>query len=190
MSSNKLASLTYGVLADTYTLCVKTQNYHWNVVGPHFFSLHKLFEEQYEEMFAAVDILAEHIRTLGQPVDGTFQGFLSATKISEGSESEAMGMVADLSACHEKLVGRIQAALKVAGDSESTIDLLVNRLRFHQTAMWKLKSTLGDQSGIALAQSQPEAKQEKPAKPLASEKAPKVKKTKTVPKQKRRIALG
>ena len=85
------------VLADSYILYLKTQNYHWNVTGHHFKSLHLMFEEQYKDLFLAVDLIAERIRALGEKAPGTFKSYSKVTNIKEGDENlDADSMVKDL----------------------------------------------------------------------------------------------
>lgn len=148
MSNAKVAEALSGVLADTYVLQTKTQNYHWNVVGPQFHSLHIMFEGQYNELFAGVDEIAERIRQIGQPAPGTMAAFLSLTKLSETSATSAPGMVADLVACHAKVMARLNACLKLASQAgdDSTQDLMIRRLNAHDKAEWMLRATLGDES--------------------------------------------
>lgn len=147
MSAKKVADALAGVLADTYVLFTKTQNYHWNVVGPNFTALHLLFEGQYNELFAAIDEIAERIRQIGYPAPGTLAELLRLSVITEDSATSAAGMVADLAACNEKVASRAQACLELAdqdGD-DFTVDLMVRRIGAHGKAKWMLRSTLGDE---------------------------------------------
>ena len=124
------------VLADTYALQIKTQNYHWNVEGPHFHSLHLLFE--------AVDEVAERIRALGDYAPGSFEAFSKLTKVSPPKDGlEGIAMVKDLAKSHELLSDQAKAALAVgekAGD-DSTVDLLTQRISYHDKTAWMLRAT-------------------------------------------------
>lgn len=133
------------VLADTYLLYLKTHGYHWNVRGPSFTQLHGLFEEQYREMWAAVDEIAERIRTLGQDAPSSYAGFTRLASIEEADGvPEARQMVADLVKGHEAVVKTIRKMLpkaQEAGD-EASVDLLVGRLGAHEKTAWMLRSHL------------------------------------------------
>ncbi|MBS1713940.1 MAG: DNA starvation/stationary phase protection protein [Armatimonadetes bacterium] len=155
MGTKKVADALSDVLADSYVLFAKTQNYHWNVVGPDFPGLHALFQTQYEELFLAVDEVAERIRQLGFKTPGTLGGFLKATVLSEGEATNAPGMVADLAACHEKLAARAQTAIKVADEAgdEGSLDLMVARRKAHDKTAWMLRATLGEEAGTASGRS-------------------------------------
>jgi starvation-inducible DNA-binding protein len=133
------------LLADTYTLYLTTHNFHWNVEGPMFNTLHLMFMEQYTELWNALDAIAERIRSLGYPAPGTYAEFGKLTSIGqpEGVPA-AMDMVATLVKGHE---GVARTARKVfpsadqAGD-ESTADLLTQRLQVHEKTAWMLRSLL------------------------------------------------
>jgi starvation-inducible DNA-binding protein len=133
------------VLADTYFLYLKTQNYHWNVTGNLFHSLHELFEEQYTEMASSIDVIAERIRALGFRAPGSFEEFSELTVIDENrSRIDAHEMVRQLAADNEQAVLTAQEALKPAnkvGD-EASIDILTERLRAHSKAAWMLRSLI------------------------------------------------
>jgi len=132
------------VLADTYALQIKTQNYHWNVEGPQFRSLHLMFEDQYKELFAAVDDVAERIRALGEYAPGSFKAFSELTKVSPPKDGlDGQAMVKDLVKSHELLSEQAKAALAVgekAGD-DSTVDLLTDRITYHDKTAWMLRAT-------------------------------------------------
>ena len=139
--SDGLASL----LADTYTLYLKTHNFHWNVTGPMFYTLHNMFEEEYRELWPAVDDIAERIRALGHPAPGTYAAFskLSSIKEVEGVP-EAEEMIRELLAGHEtaaKTARSIVPSVEAAND-EATIDLLDERIRTHEKTAWMLRSML------------------------------------------------
>lgn len=136
------------VLADTYTLYLKTHNYHWNVTGPMFPVLHQLFEEQYRDMWGAVDLLAERIRALGAWAPGTYEQLAKMTRVTEDPEGErpdADTMVRNLSGGHQVLIKSIREVLPVAqkADDETTLDILIERLRWHEKTAWMVRSLLG-----------------------------------------------
>lgn len=133
----------YRVLADTYALYLKTQNFHWNVKGPEFYSLHLLFEKQYEELADAVDEIAERIRALGFYVDACFSAFKEATSIKD--EMKVLNMREMLTCLIEDHEAMIRNARRVAeiGDKEkdfATVDMLGRRLGAHEKMVWFLRS--------------------------------------------------
>lgn len=133
------------VLADTYTLYLKTHNFHWNVTGPKFNDFHAMFMGQYTEMWAAVDLIAERIRSLGAFAPGSYSEFarLSSVKEADGVPA-AMDMIRELVEGHETLIRTARAALKpadAAGD-EVTLDMLTQRLQVHEKTAWMLRSLL------------------------------------------------
>ena len=134
------------VLADTYTLYLVTHNFHWNVTGPMFQTLHALFQVQYNELWLAVDDVAERIRTLGYPAPGTYGAFarLTSVKEPEGVPS-ADEMVRALVQGHETVVRTIREVLPSAQDArdESTTSLLTDRLLAHEKTAWMLRSLIG-----------------------------------------------
>lgn len=139
--TNQLGSL----LADTYTLLLKTHNYHWNVTGPLFRSLHLMFEEEYTEMWAAVESVAERIRSLGEPAPGTYAEFskMSSVKEREGVPA-ASEMVQDLVVGHETVV-RTPRALATTAESArdlATADLATQRIDVHEKTAWMLRSMI------------------------------------------------
>ncbi|WP_348646749.1 DNA starvation/stationary phase protection protein [Aliiroseovarius sp. F47248L] len=126
------------VLNDTYALIIKTHTYHWNVTGPLFFAVHSLTEEQYDEMFAAADVIAERIRALGQ---------LASVKVSDTDKSandalSAVQMINDLLADHETLTERARALVEIAEaeNDPATADLATERAAFHEKTAWMLRS--------------------------------------------------
>jgi len=130
-------------LADSYLLMLKTQNYHWNVKGTLFKSLHDLTEEHYNELFAAIDELAERIRALGFDSPGSLSAFSALSAIEEARESITdMEMAADLVQSHEHLIQNLRKALKTAeGEKdEVTVDMMVERLTVHEKSAWMLRS--------------------------------------------------
>lgn len=133
------------VLADSYILYLKTHNYHWNVTGELFHSLHEQFEEQYTELADAIDKIAERIRALGRRAPGTFKEFNELTSIQEDQEEpEALEMVRRLALGNEKLLRTARKALEPAkrAEDEATIDLLTQRLHVHSKTAWMLRSHL------------------------------------------------
>jgi starvation-inducible DNA-binding protein len=141
----KIAAGLTRLLADTYTLYLKTHSYHWNVTGPRFRDLHLLFEEQYTELAMAVDAIAERIRTLGYPAPGTFREFLDLTTIEEVPGAPAAeDMLRDLVTAQEIVVRTCRETLPAAqqaGD-ESTVGLVADRMAIHEKAAWMLRSLL------------------------------------------------
>lgn len=133
-------------LADSYTLYLKTHNYHWNVTGPHFASLHVMFEEQYNELALAVDEIAERIRALGIKAPGSYKEFSKLTKINEADSKEitAKEMVQDLVKGHEAVVKTAREVFPLAEDAndQPTVDLLTRRMDLHEKTAWMLRSFL------------------------------------------------
>lgn len=142
---DRVVELLKHILADTYLLYVKTQNFHWNVTGPLFPQLHSLFESQYEALGDAVDTLAERIRALGVHAPGSFSSFLAYASLEEATETpNAEGMLAQLLDDHESLIRAMRTGFDIldeAGD-EVTIDLFVQRMTFHEKAAWMLRASL------------------------------------------------
>lgn len=134
------------VLADTYILYVKTQGFHWNVVGPLFYSLHKLSEEQYRELAEAIDEIAERVRALGYPVPTGLRQFASHGSIKE-EEGIPTGeeMIAQLINNHEAISRSLRETITFADDAndQATVDLLTQRLQSHEKALWMLRSIIG-----------------------------------------------
>lgn len=132
------------LLANSYALALKTQNYHWNVVGENFKPLHELFGAQYEEISDAIDEIAERIRALGSKVDGTFENFSKLSKIKSGDKAlNKKDMIVDLVSGHEIIVEALKSAIKVAQDEgdEATADMFIGRIQVHEKAMWMLISS-------------------------------------------------
>jgi starvation-inducible DNA-binding protein len=133
------------VLADTYSLYLKTHNFHWNVEGPMFNTLHLMFMDQYTELWTALDAIAERIRSLGYPAPGTNSQFAKLTSIPETEGvPDALDMVRLLVAGHEAVTRTARKAFKPveAGGDESTADLLTQRLQVHEKTAWMLRSLL------------------------------------------------
>jgi starvation-inducible DNA-binding protein len=133
------------LLADTYTLYLKTHNFHWNVVGPKFHDLHLMFEAQYTELSTAVDDVAERIRTLGFPAPATYSQFaqLSSIKETEGVPS-ADEMLRILTSDNETLIRTARRILPLAQEAndESTASLISDRMVIHEKTAWMLRSLL------------------------------------------------
>ncbi|MGP1397365.1 MAG: Dps family protein [Inquilinaceae bacterium] len=141
----KIAEGLSNLLADTYTLYLKTHNFHWNVTGPQFNTLHVMFEEQYTELAAAVDEIAERIRALGFPAPGTYTAYSKLTSLSEEEGvPTAEKMIAQLVEGQEAVVRTARSvfpAAEKAGD-EPTADLLTQRMQIHEKTAWMLRSML------------------------------------------------
>lgn len=133
------------LLADTYTLYLKTHNFHWNVTGPMFQTLHLMFETQYTELAMAVDLIAERIRALGSPAPGTYAEFarLSSVKEPDGIPS-AQKMIEDLMRDQEAVVRTARSIFPVVNQAsdEPTADLLTQRMQVHEKTAWMLRSLL------------------------------------------------
>lgn len=132
-------------LADSYALYLKTQNFHWNVTGPEFFSLHLLFNKQYDELADAVDEIAERLRSLGAYVDATFSAFHKRSSIPESKKKiSAKQMIKELLEGHEAIsrMGRPLIPKFQELRDEATADLLIKRLGVHEKAAWMLRAHL------------------------------------------------
>jgi starvation-inducible DNA-binding protein len=133
------------LLADSYTLYLKTHNFHWNVKGPMFTTLHTLFETQYTELALAVDEIAERIRAIGAPAPGSYAAFSKLTAIKESETAPpALEMVQQLAADQETVARSARAALEVAqaSDDEVSADLAIARMQIHEKNAWMLRSHL------------------------------------------------
>jgi starvation-inducible DNA-binding protein len=132
-------------LADSYTLYLKTHNYHWNVTGPMFTSLHTLFEQQYMDLATAVDEIAERIRALGHRAPGSYSEFarLATVKEEQGSPA-AKEMVARLVEDQQTLADSAKRVLEAASDvgDDASEDLAVQRIQVHEKNAWMLRSHL------------------------------------------------
>lgn len=131
------------VLADSYLLMLKTQNYHWNVKGTLFKSLHDMTEEHYNELFEAIDEIAERIRALGFDSPGSFSDFAELSNMGEAKRKISdMEMAASLVESHEHLILNLRKALKTAEsvEDEVTVDMMVERLKVHEKSAWMLRS--------------------------------------------------
>ena len=145
MKNHKTLENLEKTLATSYALALKTQNYHWNIVGGNFKSLHELFGTQYEELFDAIDEIAERIRALGSKVEGTFENFSKVSMIKSGNKNyDSDEMLKDLATDHEKLITFMKNSIKVAQDEEdeATADMFIGRIATHEKAVWMLNSSL------------------------------------------------
>ncbi|HEY5655820.1 MAG TPA: Dps family protein [Woeseiaceae bacterium] len=133
------------LLADSYTLYLKTHNYHWNVTGPQFSALHLMFEQQYTELATAIDTIAERIRALGIAAPGSYSEFARLTAIEEAKGGEnAEEMVRQLVIGQETLARTAREAFPTAdqANDQPTADLLTQRLQIHEKNAWMLRSML------------------------------------------------
>jgi starvation-inducible DNA-binding protein len=133
------------LLADSYTLYLKTHNFHWNVTGPMFQTLHLMFQTQYEELALAVDLVAERIRALGFPAPGSYRAYarLSSIKESDGVPSAAE-MIRQLVSGQEAVARTARSVFPVVAQAndQPTADLLTQRMNIHEKNAWMLRSLL------------------------------------------------
>lgn len=141
----KIAEGLSGLLADSYTLYLMTHNFHWNVKGPMFNTLHLMFMTQYTEQWGALDLIAERIRALGYPAPGTYKEFVKLASIKEiDGVPPALDMVGHLVAAQEataRTARRLFPLLEKAND-QPTADLITQRLDLHEKTAWMLRSLL------------------------------------------------
>lgn len=133
------------LLADSYLLSLKTQNYHWNVTGKMFQSLHLLFEEQYQELTKAIDVIAERIRALGEFAPGSFASFSKVTSIKEETAiPSADEMIHNLVQGNEAVVTTARGIISLADECEDdvTSDLMIERMQVHEKNAWMLRSLI------------------------------------------------
>src|SRR5262245_50567959 len=133
------------VLADTYTLYLKTHNFHWNVTGPQFNDLHLMFMNQYTELWGAVDLVAERIRALGSFAPGSYKEFAKLTRISEADGvPPAKEMLKQLVEGHETVIKTAREVLSPANEAndQASVDLITERLTVHEKTAWMLRSLL------------------------------------------------
>ena len=148
INENDRAEISAGlsrVLADSYTLYLQTHNFHWNVTGPLFNTLHLMFEQQYTELAAAVDEIAERIRALGFPAPGSYHDYAELTKVKEVSGvPSAEDMIRILVEGQETVVRTAREVFPVAekANDEPTADLLTQRMQVHEKTAWMLRSLL------------------------------------------------
>ena len=143
----RVADALSNVLADTFFLYLKTHNFHWNVTGPMFHTLHQMFEEQYNELWLAVDAIAERIRSLGFIAPGSYKEFTTLTYLQESVARNANEMIAELLRDHETTARTARSALAAARTAVDapTEDLLTQRLAAHEKAAWMLRSLLAEE---------------------------------------------
>jgi len=144
----KIADGLSKLLADTYTLYLKTHNFHWNVTGPMFNTLHLMFEGQYNELALAVDLIAERIRALGYPAPGSYKEFAKLSSIPEAEGvPNAQEMIAQLVAGQEAVTRTARGIFPLLDkvSDEPTADLLTQRMQVHEKTAWMLRSLLENQ---------------------------------------------
>ena len=144
-SREQIAGALSKVQADTYTLYLKTHNFHWNVTGPMFQTLHLMFEQQYNELWLAIDLVAERIRALGFPAPGTYRQFAQLTSIKEDDGvPKAQDMIRRLVEGHETVARTARSAFRLAEEvhDQPTCDLLTQRMQVHEKTAWMLRSLL------------------------------------------------
>lgn len=132
-------------LADSFALYLKTHNFHWNVTGPMFNTLHLMFMDQYTELWNALDVIAERIRSLGHPAPGSFGAYTALTSIKEeAGVPKAEEMIRQLIEGHETVARTARVAFAAAerGGDQSTMDTLTQRLQIHEKTAWMLRSLL------------------------------------------------
>ena len=147
IEDTQVAEAMSRVLADTFTLYLKTHNFHWNVTGPMFHTLHLMFEEQYNELWVAGDAIAERIRALGQVAPGSYREFSKLTYIQEAEAvPNDTEMIAELLSDHKTAARTTRWALSVArvAVDAPTEDLLTQRVMAHERAAWMLRSMLAE----------------------------------------------
>jgi starvation-inducible DNA-binding protein len=152
----RVADALSNVLADTFILYLKTHNFHWNVTGPMFQTLHLMFEEQYNELWLAVDAIAERVRSLGFIAPGSYREFTKLTYLQESPVTRnSTQMVAELLRDHETAGRTARSALAVARTAVDapTEDLLTQRLAAHEKAAWMLRSVLAEEKPSAVGHS-------------------------------------
>lgn len=143
------------LLADTFTVYLKTHNFHWNVTGPMFQTLHLMFEQQYNELWAATDIIAERIRALGFHAPATFKEFSELASVKEeAGVPAAENMIQQLVEGHEATVRTARTAFAVAekANDAPTADLLTERMDAHEKTAWMLRSLLAEDNAATAAQ--------------------------------------
>ena len=141
----KIAEGLSRLLADTFTVYLKTHNFHWNVTGPMFNTLHLMFETQYNELALAVDAIAERIRSLGAPAPGSYREFGALSSVPEDDDRPlAEEMIRRLVAGQETVARTARSVFPVVEDAhdEATADLLTQRLQVHEKTAWMLRSLL------------------------------------------------
>jgi len=143
----KIAHGLSALLADSYTLYLMTHNFHWNVTGPQFNTLHQMFMIQYTEQWNALDMIAERIRALGHPAPGTYKEFVKLASIKEvQGVPKATDMIRHLVAAQEATARTARGLFPLldAANDQPTADLLTQRLEVHEKTAWMLRSLLED----------------------------------------------
>ncbi len=141
----KIAEGLSCLLADSYTVYLKTHNFHWNVTGPMFQTLHLLFQAQYTELWNALDIIAERIRALGYPAPGSYKRFVELSSIpEEDGVPKAKDMIRQLVSGQEAVARTARKVFAVASKAsdQPTADLLTQRMEIHEKNAWMLRSLL------------------------------------------------
>lgn len=143
----KIAEELMSLLANMYILSLKTQNFHWNVTGPYFPQLHKLFEEQYDELADAVDVVAERIRALNCYAPASFSEFQKLASLKEELGNQKISselMIKKLMQDHEMISQQLLSIFEKASatNDQATLDLLTERMRAHDKAAWMLRSSI------------------------------------------------
>ena len=141
----KIAAGLSALLADSYTLYLMTHNFHWNVTGPQFNSLHNMFMTQYTEQWTALDIIAERIRALGYPAPGTYKEFVKLASIEEvEGVPKATDMIRHLVAAQETTARTARKLFPMvdAANDQPTADVLTQRIDVHEKTAWMLRSLL------------------------------------------------
>ena len=143
----EIATRLSSILVDNYVLTIKSHLYHWNIVGPTFKSVHDLTEEQYEDLFAASDEIAERVRALGHVVpvgQASLEMSMTAAAPGKGAPT-AETMISDLVEAHELIAAEMRDVAELAGDHKDLVteDLLTARIAFHEKAAWMLRAMLG-----------------------------------------------
>ncbi len=144
---DKIAQILNTVLADEHVLYTKLRNYHWNVTGWDFVSLHTLLEEQYNEIKVSADAIAERVRMMGFNAIGSMKSFLDHTRLEEAGSNKmaARDMISDLLETNESMIRNLRADIDSVTDSlgdEGTGDLLIQTMRMHEEMAWMLRSLL------------------------------------------------
>lgn len=153
--TEKVGEALSNVLADTFTLYLKTHNFHWNVVGPLFPTLHLMFEKQYNELWLASDAIAERIRAIGCSAPGSYREFSMRTYLREPEAvPSATEMIVELLNDHETCARTARRALSVARSAVDapTEDLMTQRLIAHERAAWMLRSMLAEERPVKVSQ--------------------------------------
>ncbi len=134
------------ILADTYTAYLKTQNYHWNITGPLFGTLHRIFDEQYHELADAIDKIAERIRAIGSYAPATYRQFQELSDVNEAGSGtdipEDIIMAQNLAGVHDRIASKLRQSIRIAEQNQdvATADLLIKRCRTHDKYAWMLRS--------------------------------------------------